>query len=45
MTYMYDLTDYMVKLLELEEWPEFSVFVGDEVTYNEILAISEEIRG
>lgn len=35
----------MVKLLELDEWPELSVFVGDEVTYNEILAIAEEIWG
>jgi nucleoside-diphosphate-sugar epimerase len=45
MTYTYDLANYMVKLLELDEWPEFSVFVGDEVTYNEILAIAEDIRG
>ncbi|KAJ5890850.1 uncharacterized protein N7473_007078 [Penicillium subrubescens] len=45
MTYTYDLANYMVKMLELEEWPEFSVFVGDEVTYNEILAMVEGIRG
>jgi len=45
MTYTYDLANYMVKLLELDEWPELSVFVGDEVTYNEILAIAEEIWG
>jgi hypothetical protein len=45
MTYTYDLANYMVKMLELEEWPEFSVFVGDEVTSNEILTMAEEIRG
>ncbi|KAF3386454.1 hypothetical protein F1880_000160 [Penicillium rolfsii] len=45
MTYTYDLANYMVKLLEIEDWPEFSVFVGDEVTYNEILNMAEEIRG
>lgn len=44
MTYTYDLANYMVKLLELEDWPEFSVFVGDQVTYNEILAIAEDIK-
>jgi hypothetical protein len=45
MTYTYDLANYMVKMLELEEWPEFSVFVGDQVTYNEILAMAEGVRG
>lgn len=45
MTYTYDLAKYMAKILELQEWPEFSVFVGDEVTYNQILAIAEEVRG
>lgn len=45
MTYTYDLAHYMVKLLELEDWPEFSVFVGAPVTYNEILAIAEDIKG
>ncbi|EPS30706.1 hypothetical protein PDE_05658 [Penicillium oxalicum 114-2] len=45
MTYTYDLADYMVQLLELQEWPEFSIFVGDETTYNEILKTVEEIKG
>ena len=26
MTYMYDLANYIVKLLKLDEWPELSVF-------------------
>lgn len=45
MIYTYDLANYLVRMLELEDWPEFSVFVGDQVTYNEILAIAEDIRG
>ena len=45
MTYTYDLAAYMVKMLELEEWPEFSVVVGDEITYNQLLEIAEEITG
>ncbi|KAJ5681724.1 uncharacterized protein N7477_001664 [Penicillium maclennaniae] len=27
------------------DWPEFSVIVGDQVTYNQILAMAEEITG
>lgn len=45
MTYTYDMADYMVKLLDLDEWSEFTVIVGDEVTYNQILKMAEEIRG
>jgi hypothetical protein len=45
MTYTYDLANYVARMLELEDWPEFSVFVGDQVTYNEILAIAEDIKG
>ncbi|KAJ5175322.1 uncharacterized protein N7482_001199 [Penicillium canariense] len=45
MTYTRDLASYMVKMLDLDEWPEFSVFVGDEVTYNGLLSLAEEITG
>lgn len=45
MTYTYDMAEYMIKLLSLDEWSEFTVIVGDEVTYNQILAMAEEIRG
>ncbi|GCB18895.1 isoflavone reductase homolog P3 [Aspergillus awamori] len=44
-TYSYDLAAYIVKLLDLDEWPEFSVFAGDDVTYNELLELAEEARG
>ncbi|CAG7954008.1 unnamed protein product [Penicillium salamii] len=45
MTYTYDLATYLVKALDLDEWPEFSIFVGDEVTYNQILGMAEEFTG
>lgn len=45
MTYTYDMAKYVVNLLDLDEWPEFSVFVGDQVTYNQLLEMAEEIRG
>ena len=45
MTYTHDMTSFMVKLLDLDDWPEFSVVVGDEVTYNQILTMAEEITG
>lgn len=45
MTYTYDMAEYLVKLLSLDEWSEFTVIVGDEVNYNQILAMAEEICG
>lgn len=45
MTYTYDMADYLVKLLDVEEWAEFTVIVGDEVSYNRILEMTEEICG
>lgn len=45
MTYSYDMATYMVKALELDEWPEFTVIVGDEVTYNQVLGMAEEFTG
>lgn len=45
MTYTYDMAHFIARLLETENWPEFSVIVGDEVTYNQLLALAEEIRG
>lgn len=45
MTYTYDLAIYLVKALDLDKWPEFSIVVGDQVTYNEILGMAEEFTG
>ncbi|KAK5788568.1 hypothetical protein VI817_009526 [Penicillium citrinum] len=45
MTYTYDMAQYIIKALDLDEWPEFSIVVGDQVTYNQILGMAEEILG
>ncbi|KAJ5860808.1 uncharacterized protein N7529_008118 [Penicillium soppii] len=45
MTYTYDLATYLVKALDLDNWPEFSIIVGDEVTYNQVLELAEEFTG
>ncbi|KAJ5949581.1 hypothetical protein N7454_001165 [Penicillium verhagenii] len=45
MTYTQDMAYYVIKALDLDVWPEFSVIVGDEVTYNQILSMAEEITG
>ena len=45
MTYTYDMAVYIVRLLDEQDWPEFSVIVGSETTYNQLLQLAEEIRG
>ncbi|GFF33484.1 isoflavone reductase homolog P3 [Aspergillus udagawae] len=45
MTYTYDMAAFLLRLLDVEDWPEFSIVVGDEVTYNQLLEMAEEIRG
>ncbi|KAF4250708.1 hypothetical protein CNMCM8980_010649 [Aspergillus fumigatiaffinis] len=45
MTYTYDMTAFLIRLLDVADWPEFSIIVGDEVTYNQLLEMAEEIRG
>ncbi|KAL6235868.1 hypothetical protein BDW75DRAFT_230019 [Aspergillus navahoensis] len=45
MTYSYDMAKFIARLLETEEWEEFSVVVGDEVTYNQLVGIGERVRG
>ena len=44
-TYSFDLARFVVAALDLEEWPEESRVVGDEVTWNEFVALAEEITG
>ncbi|KAH1506281.1 hypothetical protein KXX06_008961, partial [Aspergillus fumigatus] len=45
MTYTYDMAAFLIRLLDVADWPEFSIMVGDEVTYNQLLEMAEEIRG
>jgi phosphoserine aminotransferase len=45
MTYTYDMAVFIARLLEVEHWEEFSVVVGDEVTFNQLVEVGERIRG
>ncbi|KAL4902933.1 hypothetical protein BDW74DRAFT_169207 [Aspergillus multicolor] len=47
MTYSYDMARFIARLLDVEgkEWEEFSVVVGDEVTYNQLVGVGEGVRG
>lgn len=45
LTYSKDLAKLVVRTLDLDDWPEFSVGVGDDVTFNEMLRLAEEARG
>jgi phosphoserine aminotransferase len=45
MTYSYDMARFIARLLESEKWEEFSVVVGDEITYNQLVKIGERVRG
>lgn len=47
LTYTFDVARFVVAALDLEAWPtsrELRV-VGDEVTFNELVAIAEEVKG
>lgn len=46
-TYTFDVARFVVAALDLEAWPasrELRV-VGDEVTFNELVAMAEEVKG
>ncbi|KAK4913057.1 hypothetical protein LTR66_017240, partial [Elasticomyces elasticus] len=45
MTYSYDAATLVAKLLEVDEWSEFSFCNGDDTTLSEVLRIAEEICG
>ncbi|KAL4977588.1 pyridoxal phosphate-dependent transferase [Aspergillus desertorum] len=45
MTYSYDMARFIARLLETENWEEYSVVVGDEITYNRLVEIGERVRG
>ncbi|KAE8381935.1 hypothetical protein BDV26DRAFT_278354 [Aspergillus bertholletiae] len=45
LTYSFDMARFLVASLDLEHWEEESRVVGDEVTWNEFLALAEEARG
>ncbi|KAI9035922.1 uncharacterized protein KD926_002638 [Aspergillus affinis] len=45
MTHSEDMATFITRLLEVDDWPEFSIIVGDEPTYNEIIKLGQEVRG
>ncbi|KAE8381152.1 NmrA-like family protein [Aspergillus bertholletiae] len=45
MTYTYDMAAFILRLLDEKDWPEFSVIVGAQTTYNQLLQLAEKIRG
>lgn len=44
-TYSVDLARFLVRMLDHDEWPEFSVVVGEDMTFNQLLRLAEKIRG
>ncbi|KAL2870610.1 uncharacterized protein BJX67DRAFT_377959 [Aspergillus lucknowensis] len=44
MTYTYDMAAFIARLLEMEDWEECSVIVADEITFNELVELGEEVR-
>lgn len=44
-TYTFDIARFVVAALDLEKWPRELRIVGDELTFNEFLAIAEEVKG
>ncbi|KAJ6092444.1 hypothetical protein N7467_004413 [Penicillium canescens] len=45
MIYSYDAATLVAKLLDVDEWSEFSFCNGDDTTLSKVLRIAEEIRG
>ena len=45
LTYSRDLARFVVRTLDLDEWPEFSIGVGDDLTFNQMVRLAEEVRG
>ncbi|OJJ70460.1 hypothetical protein ASPBRDRAFT_180355 [Aspergillus brasiliensis CBS 101740] len=44
-TYTFDIARFLVAALDLERWPREFRIVGDELTFNELLKLAEEVKG
>jgi nucleoside-diphosphate-sugar epimerase len=44
-TYSFDIGDFVAALLTQSSWEKESYIIGDKITFNEFLAIAEEVRG
>lgn len=45
MTYSKDVARFVERLLEDQDWPEYSIVSGSDVTFNQILALAKECTG
>ncbi|KAF4816051.1 Oxidoreductase BOA1 [Colletotrichum siamense] len=45
LTHSNDVARFIVRSLESEDWPEYSIVVGSDVTLNEALAKIQDVRG
>ncbi|KAK2873348.1 hypothetical protein FQN49_002422 [Arthroderma sp. PD_2] len=45
MTYSYDMAKFLVRLLDQEAWSEIAFIGGDDLTFNQLLSLAEELRG
>ncbi|PGG95147.1 hypothetical protein AJ79_08200 [Helicocarpus griseus UAMH5409] len=44
-THTFDVAKFVAALMDQESWPERSIVVGDKKTWNEVVAIAEEVKG
>lgn len=44
-THTFDVAKFVAALVGQADWPERSIIVGDKKTWNEVVAIAEEVRG
>ncbi|ODQ68894.1 hypothetical protein LIPSTDRAFT_76651 [Lipomyces starkeyi NRRL Y-11557] len=45
LTYSVDVARFVVRSLDSENWPEYSIVVGDDVNFNQLLRLAEKVRG
>ncbi|KAJ5673773.1 hypothetical protein N7462_009212 [Penicillium macrosclerotiorum] len=45
MIYSYDAATFIAKLLELDDWPEISYCAGEDITFNQVVQLAEEVCG
>jgi hypothetical protein len=44
-THTFDVAKYVTALVGAEAWPERSIIIGDKLTWNQLVALAEGIKG
>jgi nucleoside-diphosphate-sugar epimerase len=44
-THTFDVAKFVAALVGQPDWPERSVIIGDKRTWNEVVAIAEDVKG